>query len=115
MIKIPIFGSDNAHPYRSLVMLIISFFKISSLTRTLIFKTIFLRDCQTMRTYLKISTEYAKELTEMKEKLHHLCDKIEVNEDWTACFPKGGNLITVIQLLSKKRVDYEIQVMKNEA
>lgn len=68
-----------------------------------------------MQTYLKISADYSDELANIDGMLQELCEKIENNGTWTSYFPKGGNLLTVIQLLSRNQVEYEIQVRKREA
>ena len=67
-----------------------------------------------MQTCLKISAEYSRELERLNDTLHKLCDKIDQHGAWTLCFPKGGNLLTVIRLLSTNQVQYEIQVISRD-
>lgn len=88
----------------------ILFFHVSSLIRPFVFGKPFSNNL--MQTYLRISKDYSNELASLHGMLQDLCEKIENNGTWTSCFPKGGNLLSVIQLLSRNQIQYEIQVQK---
>lgn len=63
-----------------------------------------------MRTYIRIPGNYSTELAELMEILSGLCEQIETGMEGISFYPKGGNLLSVIKLLSKHQVQYEIKV-----
>jgi hypothetical protein len=64
-----------------------------------------------MQTYIQIPAKHSEGFLAMNGKIKPLCDKIEAKDDGISCHPLPGNLMTVIRLLSKNGIEYEIKVI----
>jgi hypothetical protein len=64
-----------------------------------------------MHTYIQIPVKHSEDLLAMNGKIKPLCEKIERNAEGMSCYPLPGNLMTVIRILSKNQIEYEIKVI----
>jgi hypothetical protein len=64
-----------------------------------------------MQTYIQIPAKHSEEFLAMNGKIKPLCEKIETNKEGISCHPLPGNLMSVIRLLSKNGIEYEIKVI----
>jgi hypothetical protein len=63
-----------------------------------------------MRMIIKIPGELTSEVQAIQETLSGLCESIHWKEKYVYCVPSGGHLLSIVQLLSKNGIQYEIRL-----